>query len=323
MTADWWPSATRASLATRAAMLSRARVYFACAGVLEVETPQLSHAAVSDVHLESVPAQVQGQGPMYLHTSPEYAMKRLLASGVGDCWQMCRVFRDGERGRHHNPEFTLLEWYRLGFDVNRMMDDVEAAVAAMLANLRKLRPAERLTYREALERHAGVDPATASTDALVAALATRGIGVPAGIDGDRDALLDLIVSVIVGPALGRERPTFVHEYPASQAALARLIPGRPWPVAARFELYIDGVELANGFEELVDPAEQRSRFEADNAQRRRRGLPVRPLDERFLAALEHGMPDCSGVALGFDRLLMVGTGAKRIEDVIAFPIERA
>ncbi|MCC7199142.1 MAG: EF-P lysine aminoacylase GenX [Gammaproteobacteria bacterium] len=323
MTADWWPSATRASLATRAAMLSRARVYFACAGVLEVETPQLSHAAVSDVHLESVPAQVQGQGPMYLHTSPEYAMKRLLASGIGDCWQMCRVFRDGERGRHHNPEFTLLEWYRLGFDVNRMMDDVEAAVAAMLANLRKLRPAERLTYREALERHAGVDPATASAEALVAALATRGIEVPAGIDGDRDALLDLIVSVIVGPALGRDRPTFVHEYPASQAALARLIPGRPWPVAARFELYIDGVELANGFEELADPAEQRSRFEVDNAQRRRRGLPVRPLDERFLAALEHGMPDCSGVALGFDRLLMVGTGAKRIEDVIAFPIERA
>jgi len=168
--ADWRPTATAARLRARAAMLARARAWFAAAGVLEVDTPLLSRAAVSDIHLESVPAHVRGQGPMYLHTSPEYAMKRLLAAGLGDCYQLCRVFRDGERGRHHNPEFTLLEWYRVGFDAARLMDDMESVIAAMLADLRPWPTAERLTYRMALQRYAGIDPATADAAALVAAL---------------------------------------------------------------------------------------------------------------------------------------------------------
>lgn len=321
-TGDWRPTAAAAALRTRAAMLSRARAWFEAQGVLEVETPLLSPAAVSDLHLESVPAQLTGRAPMYLHTSPEYAMKRLLAAGFSDCYQVCRVFRDGERGRQHNPEFTLIEWYRLGLDAAALMGDVERLARSMLAGLRPLPPARRTSYREALVRHAGIDPATAGTAALRDALARAEVDIPASVADDHDALLDLIVSTIVGPRLGQDAPEFVHDYPASQAALARVRPGS-WPVAARFEFYLDGIELANGFEELVDVVEQRRRFEADNHERRRRGLRVRPLDERFLAALAAGLPECAGVALGFDRLAMVATGAASIDEVIAFPVERA
>ena len=320
--AKWQPTAALEVLRRRAAMLARIRGYFAEQGVLEVATPLLSRAAVTDVHLESVPAEVMGLGRMYLQTSPEYPMKRLLAAGLGDCYQACHVFRDGERGTLHNPEFVMIEWYRLGLDAPRLMDDVEALLARATAGLRTFPPAERFTYRQAVLEHADVDPMTASESTLLAALSRQGVDVPASAAQDRDALLDLLVSTRVGPRLGRSAPTFLYDYPASQAALARIRPG-PFPVAERFELYIDGIELANGFHELADPQEQRARFESDLAERGRRGQPSRPLDERFLASLEEGLPDCAGVALGFDRLVMTALSLGSVEEAMAFPIERA
>ncbi len=316
---DWRPTAGLPALRARAAMLATARAHFAARGVLEVETPALSRAAASDVHLASVPAEVAGLGRMYLQTSPEYPMKRLLAAGLGDCYQVCRVYRDGEAGRWHNPEFTMIEWYRLGFGTDALMDDVEVLVRAVLAPHRALGRFERVTYREALRRHAGLDPMTAGVADLADALRAQGVVAPAA---DRDALLDLLVSAVVGPALGRDGGCFVHAYPAAQAALARLDPDDS-SVAERFELYLDGVELANGFHELADPAEQRARFAADLAERARRGLPVAALDERFLAALAAGLPDCSGVALGFDRLVMVGLGLGSLAEAMAFTADRA
>jgi lysyl-tRNA synthetase class 2 len=319
---DWRPSASLDVLRTRARLLGAAREHFAVHGVLEVDTPLLSHAAVTDIHIESVPAEVAGQGRMYLHTSPEYAMKRLIAAGLGDCYQVCHVFRDGERGARHNPEFTMVEWYRLGYDAPRMMDDVEALLRHMLGGLRALAPALRVTYRDAVREHAGVDPATAGTAEVEAALRRHGIPPPESSLHDRDELLDLLVSVVVGPRLGMNRPTFVHDYPASQAALARILPGEP-AVAARFELYLDGVELANGFHELGEAAEQRRRFEQDLEQRAARSRPARPVDERFLESLRHGLPDCAGVALGFDRLVMAALSLDTIDEAMPFPVERA
>lgn len=318
----WRPSASLGVLRRRAQLLAAARGHFARHGVLEVDTPLLSHAAATDFHIESVTADVAGHGRMYLHTSPEYAMKRLLAAGLGDCYQVCHVFRDGERGTRHNPEFTMIEWYRLGFDAPRMMDDVEALLRCMLGGLRSLAPALRMTYRDALRTHAGVDPLTDGAAELAAALRAHGVVPPrAGLD-DRDALLDLLVSVVVGPRLGIGRPVFIHDYPASQAALARLLPGDP-PVAARFELYLDGLELANGFQELGDAAEQRRRFESDLAARAAHAKPARPVDERFLASLGHGLPDCAGVALGFDRLVMAALSLQSIDEAMPFPVDRA
>jgi elongation factor P--(R)-beta-lysine ligase len=315
---EWRPTATIGTLELRARMLRVAREYFAATKALEVETPTLSRAGVTDVHLASISASACGRAH-YLHTSPEYAMKRLLASGCGDIYQIARVYRDGESGRFHNPEFTMIEWYRLGIDHHTLMNDVEHLIASLLPAHRSSERAERVSYRDVVQLHAGVDALDDPASVLVGALTHAGIEVPAGLEKDRDACLDLIVSTMVGPKLGRERLTFIHDFPASQAALAR-IQGR---VASRFEAYLDGIELANGFHELVDAKEQRKRFETDNAERKRRGLAVMPIDENFLAALKHGMPDCAGVALGFDRLVMCATGAKHIDEVLSFPISRA
>jgi lysyl-tRNA synthetase class 2 len=321
MSDDWRPTASLGALKSRAAMLAAAREFFAERGVLEVETPVLSAAAVSDPQIESLATRVAGiAAPLYLCTSPEYAMKRLLAAGSGDIYQICKVFRDAERGRWHNPEFTILEWYRLGFDDAALMNEVEALIAALLAPYRKLQRAERLSYSAALRRHAGIDVAHASEHDLTEA--ARSHGVVCHADLDRDAKLDLLMGVIVGPRLGAERPCFICDYPASQAALARLKPGSP-PVAARFELYLDGVELANGFHELGESVEQRDRFAQDLRLRRARGQLQPPLDERLLAALAAGLPDCAGVALGFDRLAAVALTAPRIADAMAFTLDNA
>jgi len=320
--AGWQPSASLDTLRLRAGMLARVRGYFAGEGVVEVETPLLSRAAVTDVHLESVPATVAGIGPMFLHTSPEYAMKRLLAAGLGDCYQVCRVFRDGERGSLHNPEFTMIEWYRLGRDASGLMDDVEALVGHVVGDLRPLPRAERLTYRDAVHGLCGIDAMTSGAGEIAGALLAHGIDTPPTLLEDRDALLDLLVSTVAGPRLGLTRPTFVYDYPASQAALARIRPG-DIPVAERFELYLDGIELANGFHELGDAAEQRRRFEGDLALRAATGKPSRPVDERLLAALARGLPDCAGVALGFDRLVMAALGLDSIDQVMAFTSDRA
>jgi lysyl-tRNA synthetase class 2 len=316
--ADWQPTASIATLELRAAMLRAAREYFSATRALEVETPTLSTAAVSDLHLTSIAARILDRDA-YLHTSPEYFMKRLLAAGCGDIWQVAKVYRDGESGRWHNPEFTLIEWYRLGVDHHSLMSDVERLIGAMLPASHQFDRAERLSYREAIQLHTGVDALEDSTPVLVARLESAGIEVPRDLHGDRDACLDLIMATLVGPALGHERLCFIYDYPASQAALARI----RGAVASRFEAYLGGIELANGYHELADAREQRSRFERDLAQRANRGLPALPLDEHFLAALEHGLPECSGVALGFDRLVMCASGAKHIDEVLAFPFARA
>jgi len=309
------------ALKTRAAMLHSSRVFFQERGVLEVETPILSAAAVSDPQIESLSTQIAGiAGRRYLCTSPEYAMKRLLAAGSGHIYQVCKVFRDEERGRWHNPEFTLIEWYRLGFDDVALMDEVELLVRRLLAPHRALNEAERLSYQAALQRHAGVDPYLASDEELLAAAARHGVRCDGELD--RDAKLDLLMALIVGPCLGRKQPCFVYDYPASQAALARLKPGTP-PVAARFELYVDGLELANGFHELVQPKEQRARFVKDRALRGTRGQVQPPPDENLLAALEAGIPDCAGVALGFDRLVALAVGCGRLADAMSFNIDNA
>jgi lysyl-tRNA synthetase class 2 len=316
----WQPTATLAALKTRAAILARAREFFTQHAVMEVETPILSGAAVSDPQLHSLHTQVAGlRGPRYLHTSPEYAMKRLLAAGSGDIYQVCKAFRDEEQGRWHNPEFTMIEWYRLGFDDAALMNEVEALLAHMLLGLRNLMAAERLSYSAALQRHAGVDAFASSDHDLALAALRHGIHCDSALE--RDAKLDLLMGLVVGPRLGFERPCFVCDYPASQAALARLKPGNT--VAARFELYLDGVELANGFHELAQATEQRGRFMADLDLRRARGQVQPPVDENLLAALAHGLPDCAGVALGFDRVVAIALGATRLSEAMSFSIDNA
>jgi lysyl-tRNA synthetase class 2 len=301
-------------------MLGSARDFFAEHRVMEVETPILSAAAVSDAQLESLRTRIAGlPQEFYLHTSPEYAMKRLLAAGSGDIYQICKVFRDGERGRWHNPEFTMVEWYRTGFDDGGLMDEIERLLKRLVTR-KPLREAERLSYSAALERHAGVSAHESSDAELAAAAAHHGIVWEGTLD--RDGKLDLLMGLIAGPKLGWERPCFVCDYPASQAALARLKPGLP-AVAARFELYMDGVELANGFHELQSVSEQRMRFQRDLKVRYSRGLAQLPLDEHFLAALQSGLPDCAGVALGFDRLVAIELQADRLAAAMAFTIDNA
>jgi lysyl-tRNA synthetase class 2 len=322
--ADWRPAASLDVLHARAAMLARIRAYFAAQEVHEVQTPALSSAAVSDPAIESVAALTAGGERGFLQTSPEYAMKRLLAAGFGDCYQVCPVFRDGEAGRHHNPEFTMIEWYRLDYGVGEMEHDVDRLLHVACADLRSFPPARSISYREAVREAAGLDCRSATAAEIRAALAARGIEPADASRWARDDWLDLLVGAVVGPSLGHDAPVFLNDYPASQAALARL---RTDPdgtvVAERFELYVDGLELANGFRELGDPLEQRRRFEHDLDVRRERGQAVNPLDERLLGALGHGLPDCSGVALGFDRLVMAALRLPSLDAAMAFPVGRA
>jgi len=331
----WRPTASRATLEQRAILLARARRFFADGGVLEVDTPMVVNSPVTDIHIHSAqvnlgPAAEHGY---FLHTSPEYAMKRLLAAGSGDIYQICHVVRGFERGRLHNAEFTLIEWYRLGFTLDDLMSEVDALVRALLGPVATGRVSERITYREAFLRELQLDPFTASMAELREAAGKLGFNaagtssstaIPgaAGTTTNRDELLDLLMGAVVGPRLGTNALTFVHAYPATQAALARIDP-QDSRAALRFELYCDGVELANGFHELASPNEQRARFNQDNADRARLGLPVHSPDEFLLAALAAGLPECSGVALGFDRTVMLATGAKNIDAVLAFPTERA
>jgi lysyl-tRNA synthetase class 2 len=328
----WRPTAPLGNLRRRAEILAGIRAFFARRGVLEVETPALSAATVTDLHLASLETRSSFRGPsgppgpsgpatLYLQTSPEFAMKRLLAAGSGPIYQIGKAFRDGESGRRHNPEFTLLEWYRPGFDHLALMDEVEALLAEVLGTPR----AERWTYGALFRDRLGVDPHEATAADLAAAARRAGLdpgGGPGSAALDREDLLHLLMGLALEPTLGRGRPSFVHDFPASQAALARVRPGPP-PVAERFEVFIEGVELANGFHELSDPVEQRRRFEADLARRRERGLPEPPIDERLLAALAAGLPACAGVALGVDRLVMLAVGAASLDEVLAFPIDRA
>jgi lysyl-tRNA synthetase class 2 len=304
------------TLRQRGAMLAKIRAFFAARGVLEVETPALSSAGVTDPAIESVVANARSLGtPLYLHTSPEFAMKRLLAAGSGDIYQLCRVFRDDELGRWHQPEFTLLEWYRVGWDEQRLMTEVAELVAAALAAATRngARRNVRVTYAQALETALGAAP-DATTPELVRRLTSQGIDVPRGLA--HDAALDLAFGTVVLASFDAAALTFVYDYPASQAALARLKPTTP-RVAARFEAFCGGIELANGFHELTDAAEQRRRFIAERETRAKNGRHAPPLDEQLLRALP-SLPDCAGVALGFDRLVALATANDNVAAAMSF-----
>jgi len=326
---DWRPAATLEVLKRRAWMLERIRAFFSKRGVLEVETPVLSTAATPDPHLQSFatryggPLYPHGQ-TFYLQTSPEFPMKRLLAAGSGSIYQICKVFRDGESGRLHNPEFTMLEWYRVGFGIQALMEELTELVHELLQDRVVLDPAEVLTYQEAFERHAGLNPHTATTAEFAETARRHGLHPPAGLSESAEAAewRDLLLTHVIEPRLGLGRLTYLQDFPASQASLARIRPGTP-PLAERFELYLSGIELANGFHELADANEQRLRFERQHHLRTTLGLPTVPVDDALLKALAAGLPDCSGVAVGLDRVLLLSTGSDRLEDVLSFPFDRA
>jgi lysyl-tRNA synthetase class 2 len=320
---DWRPTSTLETLRLRADLLARARTYFAATGALEVETPALVRAPVTDVHIDAlrvVDDTASGATLGFLQTSPEYAMKRLLCAGAPDIYQVCHVFRAAERGRRHNPEFTMIEWYRRDLDHHALMRDVEALVRGVLAG-REPAPSVFVSYRDAFRDVLGLDPLDAPIGSLIGALERRGLALPESMRTapTRDDILELAMGTIVADSFASDRLTFLYDFPASQAALAQV----RGTVASRFEAFWGPLELANGFHELGAAAEQRARFDADVAERRANGQPGRELDERFLAALAHGLPPCAGVALGFDRLVMVATGAASIDEVLAFPFERA
>lgn len=309
-------------LYARARLLGRIRDFFATLGVLEVETPIASQAAASDPALASLRTRWSGAGArpqtLYLQTSPELPMKRLLAAGSGPIFQICKVFRGGERGRLHHPEFSLLEWYRPHLEYRTLMEEVADLVRHALD--RPGLTVRYVAYRELFRTHLGLDPLRADEETLRQAAAV--IPGSRGLDLDRDSWLNLLLTHRIEPRLEPDRMTFVYDYPPSQAALARIRPDAE-PVAERFELYLGRMELANGFQELTDPDEQRRRFDAELRERSARGLERYPMDERFLAALAAGMPETAGVALGLDRLLMVATGHTHIDQVLTFPVERA
>lgn len=326
--ARWMPTATLEVLKARAELYGSVRAFFAARDVLEVETPILSRHATVDRHIDSfavyayqkvLELKLHGN----LHTSPEFAMKRLLAAGSGPIWQIARVFRVDEQGRHHNPEFSMLEWYRPGFDHHRLMDEVGALLAACGV---PCAPLARLSYREAFIRHAGFDPFTTCAADMRLAWQARGLADPLGLSpdelADTDVWLDLWMSQIVGPRLGVDSPEFIYDFPVSQAALARIRADDP-PVAERFELFWRGVELANGFHELTDADEQQHRFEADLAWRADNGRATPPYDAHLIAALQAGLPPCAGVALGLDRLLMLKLNLPQLADTLAFAFDRA
>ena len=324
---DWRPTASLDVLKLRASLLARVRAFFARLDVLEVDTPVLSRAANTAPALSSFKTYYHGPGavkdePRYLHTSPEFPMKRLLAAGSGSIYQICKVFRDGESGARHNPEFTLLEWYRTGFDHLDLMDEVERLLKDVLADVMPIDSVQHWSYRELFVEIAGIDPFTATVTELGMLLqSTYGVTAVGLANADIDAWLDLLMTHVIEPRLGNGL-MFVRDYPASQAALARLRPGSP-PVASRFEVYLNGVELANGFHELADALEQRQRFDIELEQRRDRGDEVVRTDENLLSALRAGLPNCAGVALGLDRLLMLASGSKCLQDVIVFPFDSA
>lgn len=317
---EWQPRASTAILRARARLYGAIRHYFEAREVLEVETPILSAAATVDPNIDSFSTREPGGREWWLQTSPEFAMKRLLAAGSGPIWQIARVFRREEAGRHHNPEFSMLEWYRPGWDHRRLMDEVEDL----------LRTAgvpgagwERLSYGEAFHRYAGLDPFAAGIELLREACMGRLNLSGALLEArDRDVYLDLLMSSLVGPQLGQDAPAFLYDFPASQAALARVRPGDP-PVAERFELFWKGIELANGFHELTDAGEQRRRFEQDRIRRVAEGREAPPYDARMVAALEAGMPACAGVALGLDRVLMLMLELPELAQTLAFDAGRA
>ncbi len=321
---DWRPSADRSALLLRASLYALIRQFFAARDVLEVETPILSAAGNTDPNIASFRARFDGHvaagsRERWLRTSPEYGLKRLLAAGIGDCYELGRVFRNGEAGRRHNPEFTMLEWYRVGWDHRRLMRETAELANAALALVGRIAHVRETTYRALFMDATGVDPFTASASQLRAALNGTAIE-PSGLR--RDDWLDLLLTHHIQPGFANDELLLVHDYPATQCALAKIRGDDP-PVAERFELYLGTVEIANGYHELTDASEQRLRFMRDHAVRAQRRDTQPPIDELLLAALAHGLPDCAGVALGVDRLLGAMLDADNIAATLAFPFHRA
>ena len=306
-------------LVRRAELLSAARRFLQSRGYLEVETPLLSFDVGVDLHLEPFRVEVGGygnEGPprtAYLQTSPEFGMKRLLSAGVGDCFQISRSFRRGEAGAHHNPEFTIVEWYRVGGSYRDLMIEV-GEFASEVAGWPK---AETISYADAFQKAIAIDPHVATISDLSRLAAEREFR-----SADRDELLNFLLANAVEPNLGIERPTLVYDYPATQAALAKVTTDDP-PVAQRFELYYRGIELANGYQELTDAEELRRRNRRQNELRRAKGLAELPAESKLLAAMDAGLPECTGVALGFDRLVMLALGCSSVSEVMAFPFAQA
>lgn len=312
----------QAALRARAQLYRQIRDFFAARHVMEVETPILSHAAVTDVHLASIRAlrHINGQlTETYLHPSPEFAMKRLLASGSGAIYQIAKVFRDDEHGRKHNSEFSMLEWYRPGFDLTALMAETTDLFTACLPH-REIKP-QVTRYKDAFFAKLAINPLQATLDDLKRVANQQQLDVDLG--GDRLAYIDLLFSHVVEPELGKDGVVYLTDFPAEMASLAQhRCDEEGETVAARFEVYIDGLELANGYHELSDAAQLRARFEQDNAQRHALGLPIMPIDEYLLKALP-AMPPCAGIALGLDRLLMIAMQRTSLHQVLAFPADRA
>ena len=316
----WRPTSGPQTAASRADMLRRIRAHFDKASILEVDTPALSPFAVSDTQIESLEIRCSAVSsrPLYLHTSPEFCLKRLLAAGYPDIFSICRVFRDGESGKQHQPEFTLIEWYRLDFSLQAIIDDTVAVIRAALASAAPS-ALQLYDYRALFIDALGVDPLEAPIGTLADAADADGT-LRAAIGSARDDWLDLLLATRIAPDFSTESLTVVRHYPASQAALAQLCPADS-QVADRFEVFLGPVELANGYVELTDAREQRQRIEADNANRRLRHRRERPVDSALLAALEYGLPACAGVAMGLERLQMLHDKTDDIRDVITFAFE--
>jgi elongation factor P--(R)-beta-lysine ligase len=321
---DWRPTASWEMLRRRAALLARLRAFFDRSGFIEVETPLLSADTVVDRHLDPFGVSIAsssatGSRTYWLQTSPEFSMKRLLAAGAQAIYQVTRAFRQDEQGARHNPEFTIVEWDRAG-------DSLEAGMrflSDLCQELLGTPPAIPLTYQAAFQQYVGIDPHTATNEEIVAAVQRHDIAAPESLaTTDRDAWLDLLLVTLIEPHLGQAAPVILHDYPPSQAALAIVRPGTP-PVAERFELYVEGIELANGYHELLDPQVLRARNRENNRARVADGKQPLPEESRLLAAMQARLPASCGVALGFDRVVMLATGATSISEVIAFPFDRA
>ena len=321
MLPTWHPTASREALTRRAELLGAIRAYFRTSPALEVDTPSLSSHATVDPAIHSLTTVVQGHpSSVFLQTSPEFPMKRLLAAGLGDIYQICKVFRDGEQGRFHNPEFTLLEWYRLGYDHHRLMQEVEALLSACAPELTH-KPAQKHTYRAAFQNALQLDIDAALPEIIRVVRRTSADAPPAL--SNRDEALDWLMATVVAPGFPSDCLTFIYDYPPSQAALARLHRTGEGCCAARFEVYWGQLELANGFHELTDAREQENRFLQEQAVRADRGLSVPPYDRELVQALDAGLPDCAGVALGIERLLMACLGSDTLADILTFPFARA
>ena len=318
---QWQPSAPIKNIIARAKIIMELRGFFIDRGLLEVDTPILSEYGVTDLHLSVfetcffAPFQPMPK-QLFLSTSPEYHMKRLLAAGSGPIFQICKVFRNEEAGRNHNPEFTMLEWYRPHFDMYRLINEVDD----LLQQILDCEGAESFSYQFIFQEYVGLDPLSAEKTEL--AKKAKEQGLVEAEKQSRDMLLQYLFSQMVEPKIGQQRPAAVYYFPSSQAALAQ-ISSEDHRVAERFEFYYKGLELANGFNELTDAAEQLHRFERDNKQRQAMGLPTRQIDQRFISALQHGVPQSAGVALGVDRLLMIALGQQNIADVLSFNVDNA